>query len=162
MAIWQFDAHLIPDMSVGTHYGALPLVVTRQEFDGHNWWADISPDDLVADLKALLPSCPSWHPDISMRGSEDGNRIDLLTEQGHLRDIFIRIDVRNLSYSLLGQLCCVCQEHACHLLIDGGQLIRPSVRRVLAAIEISKAFAFVTDPEEFLRQLGHRDNDSGM
>jgi hypothetical protein len=157
MAAWQFDAHLIPNEAIRVRYGHPPLTISREDFDGYDWWRNKSSSEVAAGASLLLQPNSSWSEKLRTWGESDGNRIDLVIESGLLQDVFLRIDLRDISYTFLARLLLFVQKNDCLLLTEGGYLLRPSMRLLLEAIRRSKAFRFFSDPEGFFNELARLD-----
>lgn len=154
MATWQFDIHALPSAAVASFYRSTPLTIPRADFDSQEWWKGAAtPANLRADLLKLLPQLKSWSSDIEQWGHEDGNRIDVRRENGTIADIFIRVDVRNLSHVFLVNLLELARRNDWLLRTQDERVLRPSLTRLMSAIHKSDAFRFVEDPRAFLDAL---------
>ena len=159
MATWQFDFHLIPASSVDRHFHTTPVAIGQQDYDAVPWWNGFGDGaSFEDDLSKLLPAAPSWQPGTQVWDEEEGDRLDL-TRDGHtVAEVYGRIDVRVMSLPFLHRLLDIARKH--RLLIvtaEDRHLLRPSMKELLAAIYRSKSFAFVSDPQGFLRELANTD-----
>jgi hypothetical protein len=161
MAIWQFDMHMIPLQSVEDHFGLVPILVSREDFDRYDWWTPGPAEGIATELSRLLPTTPSWSESVRIWGEMDGNRVDMVSEGSDLLDVFVRVDARVISYQFLSQLCDLAQKYDCLLLTEGGYVIRPSLSKMLASIARSNAFKFVSDPDGFIRELSRLERPQG-
>lgn len=154
MATWQFDLHLLPSRAVTATHGGVPLTIFREDFDKGDWWRDVTiTPNIKAQLAKLLRPASSWSPRIEVWGIEDGDRIDVVGESGHVEDILVRVDVRDLSYKFLMEMTKVARENDWLILTQDNHVLRPSVKEVLRAIHRSDSFRFVRDPAAFLEKL---------
>jgi len=164
MALWQFDLHCLPSVAVVERLGQIPLTMKRGDFDNVTWWRCVAqPADIASQFDRFLPRMSSWSPKITTWGEEDGNRIDLVTSGLGIKDIFVRIDVRNLDYKFLLALIRCTDANKWVFLTQESYVLGPSLSKLLSAIRRSDSFRFVTDPDEFLRKLkasGDSDYDS--
>lgn len=153
MAAWQFDFHLLPFEAVAKRYGGMPVAISRADFEETHWWMGCVEPDLQASFAKLLPALESWSDSVQRWGDEQGNRIDVVTEGDTLEDVFVRVDVRNISQVFLIGLLEIARRADCVLLLHDGRVIRPSFTKVLTAIRKSDAFRFVENTDAFLRAL---------
>lgn len=157
MATWQFDLHCLPSESVRRFYGKIPSTIPRTDFDEKKWWENFFvPTDLRKQLSTLLPSMASWSEHILKWGTDDGNRIDLVFHDGCIADLFIRIDVRNISSHFLEGLISLLQRNDWLLASNHGNIIKPLETELLIAIRESSAFRYVENPKFFLQQLAKK------
>jgi hypothetical protein len=160
MAVWQFDGHLLPEETIRRRYGSRPVAISSADIDAGGWWKGIRvPADLAERLLSILPQGSSWSSSIQTWGQEDGDRIDLVWDNDELADIFLRVDVRRISYELLDKVLRLAQANRWVLWIDG-HVLRPSLGQLLRAIQRSDAFRFVQDPKDFLLALDRVERDA--
>lgn len=154
MATWQFDIHALPSAAVARVYGSTPLTISRADFDVQEWWKDVpAPKSFRADLAKLLPPLKSWNSNLEQWGHDDGNRIDVMWSDGAIADIFIRVDVRNLSHVFLVNLLDLVRKNHWLLRTQDERVFPPSLSKLLSSIGKSDAFRFVEDPRAFLDAL---------
>jgi len=154
VALWQFDLHFLPRISVLRRYNAVPIRISRAEFDGFDWWHDApNTAKLGSRIDVILPKAESWSPSIKKWGDEDGNRVDIVFKENSVEAVFVRIDVRDISVQFLSDICSIAAEWDCLFLLGNDLLMSASVSSLLAAMRQSKSFHFVTDPEGFLSLL---------
>jgi hypothetical protein len=154
MAAWQFDAHLLPEVAIQRPDGSLPIAIARADINAGDWWKGTKlPADFAERLSSVLPQGSSWSSSLQTWGQEDGDRVDLVWEDDELADIFLRVDVRRVSYDRLDKVLRLARAYR-WVLWTGGQILRPSLGQLLRAIQRSDAFRFVQDPEGFLLALG--------
>lgn len=158
MATWQFDCHLLPLQAVQQRFGAIPVAISRQQFDEVPWWDGVTAvDDLVAELLDALPRGSSWTPSISTCGAPDGDRIDVVRSESTLDDVLVRFDLRTVSVSFVNKIVQVARTHRLVLLTEDNHVLRPSASELLAAFRRSASFRFVEDPIQFLEKLGRSE-----
>lgn len=155
MAAWQFDFHLIPRDSA-VHAGSeVPAQFQESQSRDVNWWAGSSA--LVPEMRkrfsSLLPQAASWSDRIEKWGDDDGDRIDLVRDEAGIVDVFVRIDVRQLSKPFIGGLITVCRSLDCVLFTEQQEVIASEEAVLLRAISKSEAARFVDDPRDFLDNL---------
>jgi len=157
LAIWQFDLHVLPCDAVKAAYGDIrPLTLSKSDFEKYANWDECHLKDIEGAVASLLEERSSWGRHLRTWGDEDGNRIDLTYQAGILSSIFVRIDVRTVSYTFIGGFLDVARRNDWVLLTGDGRLLDPSASQLLSAIQRSTAAKFVADPEQFLKNLGER------
>lgn len=154
MAIWQFDLHCLPRRTVVGQIGELPLTILPSGFDDGDWWrGEILETTLADQFSQLLPKAQSWSPKIQMWGQENGDRIDLASDDATIQDVLVRIDVRNIDYKFLMSFIQCADANNWVLLTQDNYVLVPSLSRLLSAIRRSDSFQFVADPHDFLKRL---------
>lgn len=158
MAIWQFDFHLVPRREFERQFGTIPVTISEEYYKEIAWWTEVSLlEELNADFSTLLPKGSSWDSQSTSWGTEDGDRIDVLREDHGIAEVFGRLDTRTLSLPFLNCLVEIARRHDLLIVTESRHVLRPSVKELLAAIRRSPSFAFVRDPEGFLRLLSGAD-----
>jgi hypothetical protein len=158
VATWQFDFHLIPASSVATQFSVVPIVIPAEEYDRVNWWEGLDLlHDIEADLSGLLPRGRSWDSKQETWGEEDGDRFDLLRDGHRIAEVFGRLDIRALSLPLVNRVVEIARRRDLLIVTEDRHVLRPSVKELLGAIHRSRSFAFVTDPEAFLKKLANTE-----
>lgn len=156
MAAWQFDFHLLPRAAVQGQYGTLPLVISRDAFNSTDWWCATSAEDQLGELSSLLPGAQSWSPQIQRWGTEDGDRIDISRKEGRLHGVFVRVDVRVISYNFLAAILAAARKHDWVIRTQDSRVLRPSFGGMMSEIQKSDCFRFVSDPDGFIREMARR------
>jgi hypothetical protein len=155
VATWQFDFHLIPAPSVNRRFRVTPVTLSAEEYDRFDWWAGVDLfRDIEEDLSQLLPRNRSWDSERDTWGEGDGDRFDLLRGGPRIAELYGRVDVRNLSLPFLNRVLEIARRRDLLIVTQDRHVLRPSMKEFLSAIHRSNSFAFVTDPEAFLRRLG--------
>ena len=92
MAVWQVDFYLVPRRAVSG-----PSDLTPTALDDTDWWAAAAfPSDYQRRLADVAAPGRSSSPELETWGREDGNRVDVWSEGGHVRSVMARVDVRRL------------------------------------------------------------------
>lgn len=146
MALWQYDTSLIPHARLLEQFGALPDAVTAEQAPSLHWDPQHQPPaDTAARLAAFLPACASWSRDVSIWGSEVGDRVDVTLQQGRVATIRVRLDARNGTASpFLIRMVDFAQQCGGVFLTAQGRVIPAGVRPLLADLRQSPARRFVT------------------
>ena len=154
MASWQYDLHLVPRLMLMKTFGHIPDSLEPEVFDSIDWWADNQPPaDYQEVASSLLNESASWNINLRVWGEGDGNRLDVFSERGDVRDVFIRVDVRNLDPAFLKQVARFADHCRCLLLTADMAVLEPTVELLRSAIKQSRAFSFVSNPHRFLEDL---------
>ena len=156
MALWQFDIKLLPAESVMRRYQAVPLVISKADFDEERWWKGTpTSQNLEAEFSKMLPPAQSWTDKLKVWGHDEGDRIDLWSHDGTtISGLYVRIDVRDISKVFLANVLTLARRHSWLLRTEDGKLFQPSFAQLLSAIHASDSFRFVEDPKGFLEALG--------
>lgn len=153
MATWQFDLHLVPRPYAIREFDRAATQIRQDQFHDVDWWAksNVDADELRRLFSFLLPNTSSWSAQIEKWGTEDGDRIDLVLSEGGIADVFIRVDVRQLSKSFISGIAELAKSFDCVLLSADLEFLEPDEETINSSIENSRAAQFVADPERFLR-----------
>ena len=126
------------------------------------WQADfevvLPPAGLPTDYKALLgeilPPGASWHTDLQVWGSEDGDRIDVWTDASEPPELLARFDLRTWRPAIYERfLSFVRNASAAIRDTDTGATVPATVEDFTRALRESRAAQFVRDPLGYLRRL---------
>jgi hypothetical protein len=154
VAAWQFDFHLIPASNVERRFRVMPVTLPVEEYDRVDWWEGFDLlREIEDELSRLLPRGGSWDSERETWGEEDGDRFDVLRDGHRIVDVYGRLDIRKLSLPFVNRLIEVARRHDLLVVTEDRHVLRPSLKELLAAIHRSRSFAFVADPEGFLKQL---------
>jgi hypothetical protein len=148
MAIWQFDLSLVP------RAGPMPWRVD----EGH----EVPPLQEAPAVQAHAWLCEHLgEPRVMLEdwlvfGEEQGNRVDFLFNEDGSANLTARIDARSQYEKFICGLCELTRISNC-LLFSAEQwaAVEPSVAEVSAALERSRAVAFVRNPLHVLRRGTH-------
>ena len=156
MATWQFDFQLVPRSEVERRFGTIPLTISEDDYEAVNWWAH-NVHQFNEELSALLPKGRSWNLEIDTWGTEDGHRFSIIRENQRMAELSGRLDVRDLSLSFANRVIEMARRNDLLILTEGRHVLRPSVKELMSAVRRSPSFAFVKDPEGFLRRLSEHE-----
>ena len=94
MAAWQHDYRLLPQAKLKEHYGRVPEMILTDDYEKIDWWGGI-PEPNPEEIERILPPTKSWSEQVKIWGSDRGNRISLIYEEGGaLQSVELRIDLR--------------------------------------------------------------------
>ena len=83
-------------------------------------------------------------------GREEGDRVDVRSEDGHVTTVTVRVDVRRLD-SRFGAALLEFVKRAGAVLVRGdGLVVEPTIGAYAAALRSSDAWTFASDPAAFL------------
>ena len=158
MATWQFDFHLLPRSKILERYSRAPAQLSDEEFTAIDWWSGFAlPGGYDSVLESFLPKYTSWNKDASTWGDENSDLIEIFFENNVPVEIFVRIDVRKLDINLLGKVSHFAKFCHCMLFLgDSEKLIEPDPLSLNYEIERSKAYKYVTDPNDFLDEISNK------
>jgi hypothetical protein len=156
MALWQFDFHLLPRTEIERRFGRIATDGLHVGLEEKSLWDDVTlTSELAGQISQMLPSMESWSPDLHRWGREDGDRIEIVINDGKVEDFFIRVDVRDISQVFLINVLGLARTRDWVVRSENGIVSSPSLAKVLADIRASQSFRFVRDPTEFLAKLSH-------
>ena len=99
MAIWQYDFVAVPRDELSLKLGALPSVLTREQFGEMRFWtARQPPRGFELGFTRWRPEMESWSPGrLRIWGSENSDRIDAHFKDDRLTRIGFRVELRSLN-----------------------------------------------------------------
>jgi len=157
MALWQFVLDLVP-ASAATVAGMPAARMSREQLDAIAMnFSSAEAEALFAQLEKLLPEKQSWSSRLRIWGDEATDDIQVRLDEQAIEDVRFRLNVGELSLSLVGGICAVARRFSCVLATTDGAIIQPSREAVMRGIMQSRAIHFVRDPEGFLREATRLD-----
>lgn len=155
MAAWQVDFYIIPRRALASH-GALD----SSELDRTPWWKiHTLPADYQKRLGAVASAEPSQRADVQTWGSPDGNRIDVRSEDGRVRSVMARVDLRRLDSRFGAALLHFVRAADTVLVRRDGLVVEPQIASYTAALRTSDAWKFASDPAAFFARHTNDDDD---
>ena len=120
------------------------------------WQADfvvlIAPPGLPANYRELvgsfLPSARSWRRDLEVWGSDEGDRIDIPTDDSS--EVFARFDLREWKPTLYDQFLAFVRAVGGRLQADNGDEVPLTSEAFQRTLSQSDAARFVRDPRGYL------------
>jgi hypothetical protein len=155
MAAWQVDFYIIPRRAL----------MARAKLDSSDlaataWWAtDTLPPDYQRRLGAVASVGPSSSADVQTWGSDDGNRIDVLSEQGRVRAITTRVDVRRLDSKFGAALLQFVRAAGAVLVRSDGLVVEPTIAAYAGSLRGSGAWKLSNDPAAKLSKYSDTNDD---
>ncbi|HUP24214.1 MAG TPA: hypothetical protein VNB06_14880 [Thermoanaerobaculia bacterium] len=119
------------------------------------------PPDYRQRLGEVLGRGHGWGTDLELWGTDDGDRIDVLTSASEPPEVLARFDLRDWKPQLYERfLTFVRGVGACIQEAETGVAVPPTTEDFTRALRESRAGRFVQDPEAYLRSL--QDNPVRM
>jgi len=154
MATWQVDFYIIPRRALVSH-GAME----SSDLDRTPWWKiHTLPTDYQKRLGAVASAEPSQRADIQTWGPQDGNRIDVWSEDGRVRSVMARVDVRKLDSRFGAALLHFVRAAGAVLVRRDGLVVEPQIGSYTAALRTSDAWKFASDPAAFFAKYSDADD----
>ena len=155
MAAWQVDFYIIPRRALLSR-GALD----SSDLAATPWWATHAlPPDYQRRLGAVASAAPSSRTDVQTWGSEDGNRVDVWSEDDRVNAIMARVDVRRLDSKFGAALLQFVRVADAVLVRKDGLVVEPTIAAYAAALRNSVAWKFANDPAAQVRKYSDTDDD---
>jgi hypothetical protein len=153
MAAWQFTLDLIPQTSIARLaddvYHVDPSALERTD-----WWRGATlPREYEQSLAAFLPWQKPWHPNWKIFGDMEGTRVDLISENGRLTLVQVRLDARGIEDAVLQRLARWASDCGGVFVTAAGQVVEPNADAILVELAMSPAAEFVRNPEAFFERL---------
>lgn len=144
MATWQFDLYFVP------RAGRLP----HRDSEGYD--VPALPEAAAIEAQAYLDKKlgKPWLmlEDWLVFGDEASNRVDLLQTEDGGAELSARIDARSINDAFCNTVCDLAKRLDCLLFTaESGLPLEPDHTVLVAALNTSRAAAFVRNPNEFLR-----------
>jgi hypothetical protein len=143
MAVWQVEFAIVPRRALATK----PRVALPRIMDTDWWSGEHLPFEYSKQLAAVAPSGASSAAELQTWGTEDGNRIDLWSENGKPVRMSARIDVRRLDAKFGAMLIQFARVANAVLVRRDGLVVEPLVGALGAALRSSEAWQYAKGPE---------------
>ena len=158
MALWQFDLRLIPRLQVQDEAGTTPERLSEEAADRLPGAIAHERDAVLSQLISELPL--AWSSEAGMRayGAVDGNRIDVIGEQGLVIDeIRVRFDIRSIDQEFLSRVIAYARAMGSVCLTEELEIVEPDRESLIREFENSTARRFLVDPTAYLDSGGAID-----
>ena len=156
MAAWQVDFYLVPRAAIGVAATAL----TPGELDSTDWWGVATfPSDYQRQLDAVASRGQPLTAQVETWGREDGNRIDVASENGRVQSVVVRVDVRRLDSKFGAALIEFVRKVGAVLVRRDGLIVEPTIAAYAGALRSSNAWRFSSDPAAFLAARAAEEKD---
>jgi len=155
MAAWQVDFYIIPRralLSRGT--------LDSSDLAATPWWATyVLPPDYQRRLGAVASVAPSSRANVQTWGSEDGNRVDVWSEDNRVSAIMARVDVRRLDSKFGAALLQFVRTADAVLVRSDGLVVEPTIAAYAGALRNSAAWKFANDAAAQVSKYADTDDD---
>jgi len=154
MAVWQYTIYLVPNTALAAD-GSLPgVTVAGGMFDLPPLTFAFSGEQLERSVATILPPAKSWHSDLRAYGDDARHDINIWYENGRVRNVRIRIDLRSASPSLVGRVASLGREMDCSFFEVSNKAVVPADEAALVnSIKHSRPARFASDPRGFMDSL---------
>ena len=157
MAPWQVEFAIVPRRAL-TNTPRVELTRIMET----NWWSgERLPSEFAKQLAAAAPSGNASRPEVQTWGEQDGNRIDLWSENGKPVRMSARIDARRLDAKFGAMLLQFARVANAVLIRRDGLVVEPLVGALGAAMRSSDAWQYAAGPAANLPSSSDRDDDDG-
>ena len=155
MAAWQVEFYIIPRRALVSH-GPLD----SSDLDRTPWWTTHGlPADYQKRLSAVASAGPSWSAELQTWGSQDGNRVDVWSEDGRVSAVMARVDVRRLDSRFGAALLHFVRTAQAVLVRTDGLVVEPQIATYTAALRTSDAWKFASDPAASFGRYSDANDD---
>ena len=155
MAVWQVEFAIVPRRALA----AKPRVSLSQVVDTDWWSTERFPAAYSQQLAALAPPGSSWAAELETWGEEDGNRVDVWSENGKATRVTARVDVRRLDSRFGAALLQFARVAGAVLIRRDGLVVEPVVGAFGAALRSSEAWRYATGPASHLASYSEPEDD---
>lgn len=159
MALWQWDVWIVPRKEVIRIHSVMPEYMDQDWFESEDWWRLVSESELATFFNSVLPDYSTpWAKNTRSWGSDNGDRIELMVENGKITDVLIRVDLRNLNLDFLNSLVSFSKLHNfVFYSLESNRFIEPNLKELLGSIEKSRKIVFLKDPQKFFSDKKYLD-----
>ena len=155
MAVWQVEFAIVPRRALAAKH----LVVLPQVMDADWWSTERLPAGYSQQLAAIATPGSSRVAELQTWGEEDGNRVDVWSENGRATRMTARVDVRRLNARFGAMLLQFARVADAVLVRRDGLVVEPLVGAFGAALRTSEAWQYAADPAAFVASYSDADGD---
>ena len=155
MAVWQVEFAIVPRRALT----AEPRVALAQIMDTDWWSTERLPAGYSQQLSVIASPGSSSAEELQTWGDEDGNRIDVWSENGKATRMTARVDVRHLDARFGAMLLQFARVANAVLMRRDGLVVEPLVGAFGAALRTSEAWQYATDPAAFFASYSDPEVD---
>ena len=156
MAVWQVEFAIVPRRALATK----PRVPLSQVVDADWWSAERLPSGYSQQLAAVAAVGQSSAPELQTWGEQDGNRVDVRSENGKPVRMTARVDVRRLDARFGAMLLQFTRIADAVLVRRDGLVVEPLVGAFGAALRSSDAWKYASDPAAHFASYSEPDDDA--
>ena len=155
MAVWQVEFAIVPRRALA----AKPRVARPQVMDTDWWSTERLPAAYAQQLAAIASPGSSGTAELQTWGEEDGNRVDVWSENGKATRMIARVDVRRLNTRFSAMLLQFARVAGAVLVRRDGLVVEPLVGAFGTALRTSEAWQYATDPAAYLASYSDPEDD---
>ena len=155
MAVWQVEFAIVPRRALAT----TPRVAIPQVMDTDWWRSERLPAGYSQQLAAFAAPGSSPATERQTWGVEDGNRIDVWSENGKPTRMTARVDVRRLDSKFGAMLLQFAKVAGAVLVRRDGLVVEPLVGAFGAALRTSRAWQYASDPAKYFAAYSEPDDE---
>ena len=122
MAVWQVEFAFVPRRALA----AKPRVARPQVMDTDWWSTERLPAAYAQQLAAIASPGSSGTAELQTWGEEDGNRVDVWSENGKATRMIARVDVRRLNTRFSAMLLQFARVAGAVLVRRDGLVVEPA------------------------------------
>ena len=153
MAVWQYRFWLLPRQSLVHRYNALPDQLSASDYE--EAWSQQPTIDFTRVIDQFVSRYHSWSPEILMWGEENGNRIHVVYENAKIASVSCRICPGKPYSDFAAGVVSLAELCDWVMVLTHDVVALPCLETLIAAVAISNAEKFVTDPQAFLSGLSN-------
>lgn len=158
MAAWQVEFQIVPERALGK--GPRPL--TAVSVADTPWWEGTRvPHGFRMQLDAVAPRGRHSSGDLETWGDVDGNRVDVRSEGGAIRNVVAMVDVRRLDARFAAALLGLVRQLGAVLVRRDGLVANPTIAAFTGALRGSTAWVHANDPATWLAEQVPDDDAEG-
>ena len=155
MAVWQVAFAIVPRRALTTK-ARVPL---PEVMDTAWWSAERLPPSYAQQLASIAPPGPAAGTERQTWGDEDGNRVDVWSENGKATRMIARVDVRRLDARFGAMLLQFARVADAVLVRGDGLVVEPLVGAFGAALRTSDAWKHASDPAAHFASYSDESED---
>jgi hypothetical protein len=155
MAVWQVEFAIVPRRALATK-ARVPL----PELMDTVWWSSEQlPPSYAKQLATIAPPGSSSAAEHQTWGDQDGNRVDVWSENGKATRMIARVDVRRLDARFGAMLLQFARVADAVLVRGDGLVVEPLVGAFGAALRTSDAWKHASDPPAHFASYSDESDD---
>jgi hypothetical protein len=164
VAIWQFTIALLPRQWLDAG-GTVDSLYGKGSYSTSAAWETATPESIQRHIGSILPLVKSWSGSQwselawgDPEADDTENGIQLLAENGRVRSLGARFDMRRPNLRLFGHVVSVAKDLRLALLdVERKRMVPADVNALLWAAATSRAAHFLKDRSSFLTSV-EREN----
>lgn len=158
IAIWQYDAHVIPrsELELKLNSDLKDAVLSSEEIlnilDEITWLNNTHSSEIVSRVDRCMKRIPGWNPPTIYWECGDGGEVQISTTEGKVTEIFFRFDLRTVSDKFVSFTIDFLRNVDGVLAGQDGKILLTE-DELRHALSNSAAHAYVANPKKYLESL---------